>query len=61
MLPLLKVGCRAGQRGVWTTAAPTAVAQVLNEATGSLELIALDYTMSPSVTLCEALSWADTV
>lgn len=54
-------GVQGWAEGVRTMAAPSPVAQVLNEATGSLELIGLDYTMSPPVTLCEALSWADTV
>lgn len=40
---------------------PALLHKCFNEATGSLELIALAYTVSPSVTLCEALSWADTV
>jgi len=33
----------------------------LNEAVGSLELIALDYTVPPSVMLHRALSWPDMV
>lgn len=40
---------------------PALLHKYFNEATGSFKLIALDYTMSPSVTLHEALSWADMV
>lgn len=40
---------------------PALLHKCFNEATGSFELIALDYTVSPSVTLREVLSWADMV
>lgn len=47
--------------GMLITAHPALVHKFFNEATGSSDLIALDYTTSPSVTLREALSEADTV
>jgi len=40
---------------------PALLHKCFNEATGSFEFIALDYTVSPPVTLREALSWADMV